>query len=123
MEASDHHALDNPIDNILKPGGYIVIALYDGQPVGTCALLKMDNSSFELAKMTVAETAKGRGLGYLLGKHCIDKARELGANRIYLESNTQLVPALNLYRKLGFTRTSGNDSPYTRCNIQMELIL
>jgi hypothetical protein len=33
-----------------------------------------------------------------------------------------LKPAINLYYKLGFRKTSGPPSPYERSNIQMELI-
>jgi DNA-binding MarR family transcriptional regulator/predicted GNAT family acetyltransferase len=121
MEASDYRALDNPIKNIIKHGGYISIAIYQNEPVGTCALLNMGSDSFELAKMAVSDKAKGMGIGYLLGEHMIKKAKEMGANRVYLESNTVLIPAVNLYRKLGFKQTSGHDSPYDRCNIQMEI--
>ncbi len=121
MEASDHKALDYPQENIVDKGGYIAIASIDNEVVGTCALLKMDNHSFELAKMAVAESAKGLGIGMLLGEHVIQKSRELGAKRIYLESNSVLVPAINLYRKLGFKRVIGVSSPYQRCNVQMEL--
>lgn len=39
MEACDYKTLDRPEKNILDGGGYIAIALYDGKPVGTCALL------------------------------------------------------------------------------------
>lgn len=123
LEESDYKALDNPQLNIIQPGGYIAIALRDQQAVGTCALIKMDDECYELAKMAVDDSAKGLGVGSLLGFHMIDKAKELGAKRLYLESNTILVPALNLYRKLGFKRISGSDSPYKRCNIQMELQL
>ena len=123
LEESDYKALDNPQLNIIQPGGYIAIALRDQQAVGTCALIKMDEDCYELAKMAVDDSAKGLGIGSLLGFHMIEKAKSLGAKRLYLESNTILVPALNLYRKLGFKRIAGNDSPYKRCNIQMELQL
>jgi ribosomal protein S18 acetylase RimI-like enzyme len=76
-----------------------------------------------LAKMAVASTAKGRGIGYMLGKAAIDKSRCLNAARLYLESNTQLVPAIRLYEKLGFERIDGPPSPYRRADIQMELVL
>ncbi|RYY25293.1 MAG: MarR family transcriptional regulator, partial [Chitinophagaceae bacterium] len=49
--------------------------------------------------------------------------RELGARKVYLESNTKLEPAINLYYKLGFKKIAGAPSPYERCNIQMELEL
>ncbi len=51
-----------------------------------------------------------------------NKARAAGAWRVYLESNTMLKPAINLYYKLGFRKTAGPPSPYERSNIQMELI-
>jgi GNAT superfamily N-acetyltransferase/predicted transcriptional regulator len=123
MEEADYKALDNPQSYILKKGGYIVIALYNHQPVGTCALLKMEDGVFELAKMAVSPMAQGKGVGYLLGKHVIEKARELGARKIYLESNTILKPAISLYYKLGFEKVTGRPTPYDRCNIQMELSL
>ena len=59
----------------------------------------------------------------MLGEAIIKRAKELGVKRVYLESNTILTPAINLYRKLGFTEFAGETSPYQRCNIQMELFL
>jgi DNA-binding MarR family transcriptional regulator/N-acetylglutamate synthase-like GNAT family acetyltransferase len=124
MEEADHQSLDQPEKYILEKGGYIAIALYEGEPVGACALIPMadDHKIFELAKMAVSPRAQGKGIGFLLGKACIDKARVLGAASIYLESNTLLKPAINLYHKLGFRKTTAHPSPYERCDIQMELI-
>lgn len=121
MEETDHKLLDNPREYILKKGGYILIALYKGKPVGTCALIKAENQVFELAKMAVSDNAKGKSIGYILGKEAIEKVRWAGAKKVYLESNTILKPAIQLYHKLGFKRVSGIPSPYERCNIQMAL--
>ena len=123
MEAEDHHALDHPDEHILDKGGHILIALYQGKAVGTCALIRQDDHRFEMAKMAVAPEAKGLGIGWLLGQAFIARARSAGATSIYLESNTKLVPAINLYKKLGFVKVNGAPSPYERCNIQMELPL
>jgi len=124
MEPADYKALDNPKTYILDGGGSILIALHNGLPVGACALIKMDDDkSFELAKMAVSPSMQGKGLGLLLGNTAIAKARELGAQRLYLESNTMLKPAIRLYEKLGFRKIAGIPSPYERANIQMELIL
>lgn len=123
MEESDYKALDHPEEYILNKGGYILIALYHGEPVGTCALIKIDNDTFELAKMAVSPKAKGKGIGLLLGNAAIDKAKQAEAKQLYLESNTMLKPAINLYHKLGFTKITGIISPYERCNIQMALKL
>lgn len=125
MEDADHKALDNPQTSIIDNGGYIFVALYKNIPVGVCALLKMDDGyyDYEFAKMAVSPKAQGKSIGFLLGQAALKKALELGASRIYLESNTVLKPAINLYQKLGFKKVIGHATPYKRCNIQMELIL
>ena len=123
MEASDYKYLDHPEENIINKGGSIFMAIYNNKPMGTCAIVKMDDNQFELAKMGVAPEAKGKGIGFLLGNACIQKAKELGAKRVYLESNTLLKPAISLYHKLGFKKITGPPSPYERSNIQMELNL
>lgn len=123
MEEADHKALDNPKKSILDKGGKILVALYNNEPVGVCALLKMDdpNYDFELAKMAVSPKAQGKSIGWLLGQAAINAAKELGASKLYLESNTILKPAIKLYYKLGFQKIAGHPTPYKRCNIQMEL--
>lgn len=123
MEEADYRALDNPEEYILKKGGKIFVALYNNEPLGVCALLKLDdpNYDFEMAKMAVSPKAQGKNIGWLLGQAIINAAKELGASKIYLESNTILKPAINLYYKMGFQKISGHPTPYKRCNIQMEL--
>ncbi len=122
MEESDYKALDHPAEYIIERGGFIFMALYKGEPVGTCALIRMEDGGYELAKMAVSPAAQGLGIGYLLGQACLAKARELGGWRVYLESNTMLKPAISLYHKLGFRKTDGPASPYERSNIQMEIV-
>ena len=123
VEDADRQSLNYPNKKILQPGGHIYMARQNGKAVGTCALVKVNNDTYELAKMAVAEAARGRGIGWRLGQATIHKARELGATTIFLESNTVLEPAINLYEKLGFRKIIGPPSPYERCNIQMELRL
>ncbi|WP_392558448.1 GNAT family N-acetyltransferase [Orbus mooreae] len=125
MEEADHKVLADPQQSIIKNGGYIFVVLYKQEPVGVYALLKMSDPDYdyELVKMAVSSTAQGKNIGFLLGQAAIKKALELGANKLYLESNTMLKPAINLYQKLGFKKVVRNYTPYQRCNIQMELSL
>jgi len=125
MEEADYKALDNPKEYILDTGGKIFVALYNNEPVGVCALIKMNDSDydFELAKMAVSPKLQGKSVGWLLGQAVVNAAKELGATNLYLESNTILKPAINLYQKLGFKKIVGRSTPYERCNIQMELQL
>ena len=123
LEEPDRQSLNNPNEKILQPGGYIYLARHNREIVGTCALIKLNDDTYELAKMAVAESQKGKGIGYLLGQAAITKAGELGAKTVFLESNTVLKPAINLYKKLGFRKIVGQPSAYERCNIQMKLRL
>ncbi|MBV6878281.1 helix-turn-helix domain-containing GNAT family N-acetyltransferase [Epilithonimonas ginsengisoli] len=125
MEAADYKALDNPQEYILDKGGKILVALYNNEPLGVCALIKMDDPDydFEMSKMAVSPKAQGKNIGWLLGQAIINKAKELSASKLYLESNTILKPAINLYYKMGYEKIVGRATPYKRCNIQMELDL
>lgn len=124
MEQPDRDALNNPDSYILEKGGSIFVATINGEAVGVCALIKRDDMNcFELAKMAVSPKAQGKGIGYLLGKAILEKAISQGEKRVYLESNTKLKPAIKLYEKLGFKRIYGQETPYERCDIQMEVDL
>lgn len=125
LEETDIKSLENPQSYIIDRGGKILVALYDGEPVGVCALVKMNDPvyDYEMAKMAVSPYAQGKNIGWLLGEAIVQKAKDLGAKNIYLESNTSLKPAINLYNKLGFKKITGRHTPYSRCNIQMELTL
>ena len=121
IEPKDREALDDPQGKIISKGGLIFIAERQGEPIGCAALLKMDDGGFELAKMAVADHAKGGGIGRKLIQACIDAARAAGAHRVYLESNSALAPALNLYRSAGFVDLPAQATPYARCDVWMEL--
>ena len=125
MEAADFQVLDHPEQEILENGGRIYVARYHGEPVGVCALKRMDplGESYEMAKMAVSPKAQGKRIGRLLGQRIIEAAKELGAKRIYLEGNTKLEASMHLYRRLGFQEVPGRPSPYKRVNIHMELRL
>ncbi|WP_343660641.1 GNAT family N-acetyltransferase [Chryseobacterium sp.] len=124
MEAGDYKLLDHPEEEILDKGGHIVFALLDGEAVGTCALVKTEDHplTFELSKMAVSPKAQGKKLGYLLGNALVEKARELHAEKVFLVTNSILVPAIKLYEKLGFIHTPIGKAEYDRADVRMELI-
>jgi ribosomal protein S18 acetylase RimI-like enzyme len=43
----------------------------------------------------------------------------MNCENLYLYSNTQLEPAINLYKKFGFLEIPVEKSEYARCNIKM----
>lgn len=125
MEAGDYKLLDHPEEQILEKGGYIAFALLNNEPVGTCALVKAGDEplTFELSKMAVSPKAQGKKIGYLLGNALIEKAKALNAQKVFLETNSILVPAIKLYEKLGFKHIPITDAGYDRVDVQMQLDL
>lgn len=126
LEPHDVEVLENPEEHILKKGGHIFVALYNGFPVGVCALCPMPKESeydYELAKLAVNNSIQRKGIGRRLCEAVIDKACELGGKKLFLESNTRLKPAIALYRKLGFKELAEYHPAYARGDIQMELEL
>lgn len=123
MEASDYKMLDHPEEYIINKGGHIVFALLNNEVVGTCALIKTSDEPliFELAKMAVSPKAQGKKIGYLIGQELIDKAKQLKAKEVFLETNSSLIPAIKLYEKLGFQHIPVIDSPYERADTKMLL--
>lgn len=122
IEPIDVEVLQNPEKNIMAPGGEILIALVDDQPVGVVALKRVSETVLEFTKMAVDEKFQGKKIGEKLAVVAIATAKVMKAAKIILYSNTKLVAAIKLYRKLGFVEVE-LDGPYKRSDIKMELIL
>lgn len=123
VERNDLEQLERLEDTILKVGGEIFFVVEEGRAVGTCAMVPHGQNSYEIAKMAVADEAKGRGHGDRLMEACIAWAAAKGASEITILSNTVLEPAIRLYRKHGFeTVHLGAHPDYERCNIVMRLV-
>ena len=125
IEAADREVLDDPRAHILSTGGQICIAELRGEVVGCCALVAIAPGELELAKMTIAESARGLGIGRKLLRFAISVSRQMGARRLYLESNTRAAAAVHLYEQLGFRHmpAPAHPSKYERANVFMELPL
>lgn len=122
LEEPDISVLNDPKTNILDRGGFIFMAEYMGDIVGTAALVKKSNGRYELVKLGVTKRARGLGIGRLLVEYVIEKAKALELDKLYLESSQKLEKALALYRALGFTDLNeANRTP--QCDVQMVLSL
>ena len=126
LEPADQKALGDPHRSILEAGGDILFVrdTRTAEILGTCALIKHSKGLAELAKMGVAKQARGRGAGLLLVEAIIRRASELGFQRLFLETNSRLEPALKIYRQVGFQQCEPpRPSDYERSNVYMELAL
>jgi len=124
VEAEDKRLLNNPEREIIKKGGEIFFALKNENVVGTCAVIKIDDSMYELAKMGVTEKAQGKQIGKKLALTAIGYAVEKGASKLKLYTSSKLTTAQNLYRALGFIEVKEKPNHrYKRKLILMELDL
>jgi N-acetylglutamate synthase-like GNAT family acetyltransferase len=124
VEEADRIVLENPRREIIDRGGDILFVELEGKGVvGACALQKTGEGQFELTKMGVRETARGAKAGEALLKAVIERAKALGAQRLYLLSNKKAAAAIHLYEKLGFTHDAGImrdfGARYARCDVAM----
>ena len=122
LEDRDREILQNPHTSIINPGGQIFFAQIDEITVGSCAAQKLSSIDWELAKLGVDEKYQGRGVGRLLCEHVIKFCWSQGAKRIIIETNSILIPAINLYVSLGFKKfTPKVKSSFVRANTFLEL--
>ena len=102
MEPAEDEQLADPQKYFVDGGGQIFVAVHLGDVIGTCAVLPHGRDEFELAKLTVSPDYRGQGIARRLVEHCLVYAREHGARRVMLVSNSRLQGALRLYESMGF---------------------
>ena len=76
--------------------------------------------------MAVTENMRGKHIGYKIGLEIIEIGKQNKAQKIVLETNSSLKPALHLYEKLGFVYvpiTQEQKDRYKRADVMMELVL
>ncbi|MBC8033818.1 MAG: GNAT family N-acetyltransferase [Chitinophagaceae bacterium] len=123
VEPIDKFVLENPQEAILKDGGKILFVEYKGTIIGTVALRKVGDDSYELTKMAVDRAYRGLGAGKLLCQAAINEARLLNARSVILYSQTALPVALGIYRKMGFVDIPLEQGKYKRADVKMEMKL
>ena len=120
LEDSDKKDLLNP-DKIVENGGQVFFALENKIAIGTVAMIKSSDDRFELAKMTVQEDFRGKGIANMLMDECIKFAKQNNAREIFLISNDSLIIARNLYDKYSFKEVELDSQKYDRGNVKMNL--
>lgn len=124
IEQTDRDVLENPRARIVDAGGDILFVAAPGLGIfGTCALQKTGKRRFELTKMSVLDSARGRKAGEFLLRATLHRARELDADTLYLLTNAACAPAIHLNEKVGFVHDADimHDfgGRYARCDVAM----
>lgn len=107
-------------EELAAPNAQFLVARLDGKAVGCIALVDMLRYG-ELKRLFVDTAARGLGLGQRLVTEAEAAARDVGLKVLRLETGPELVPAVKLYRSLGY-RERGPFGDYADlpCSLFME---
>lgn len=123
VEPEDIRILNNPKEVILDRGGYIFIAKYGEEVVGTVSLIRVDENTFEIAKLAVTEKYQGLKIGKKLMEKCLYVGKQKGSKKIILYTNHILISAIELYKKFDFKEIPLMNNKYVESDIKMEFNL
>lgn len=91
------------------PKGRLYLLRIDGEVEGCIALRPSGEHDCELKRLYVRPARRGSGAGRLLAERVIADAREIGYERVLLDTLDSMKAAQRLYESLGFV----DAAPYT----------
>ncbi|MFI1949369.1 GNAT family N-acetyltransferase [Streptomyces virginiae] len=109
----DQGLLDFPDDGLVPPTGQFVVGRLDGEPLACGGIRLLDPLTAELTRVYVDRRARGTGGGAALLQALEAEARALGAERVRLDTRSDLVEARALYARHGYAEIPAyNSDPY-----------
>lgn len=103
--AYEDKALDSMYENYNIPKATYFVVEENGVVLGCAGVAQLANyegNVCELQKMYFLEEARGRGLGAQMMKICLQKAKEYGFEKVYIETMPFMKAAQKLYVNSGF---------------------
>jgi putative acetyltransferase len=90
-----------------KPFGGLILILdvQSGKEVGCAGIRKSEEKIAELKRMFIKKEHRNKGLGKELLRRAIKLSKELGYEKIRLDTLDTMKPAIALYEKFGFKQT------------------
>lgn len=98
-------SLDFMFENYTTAKAAYFIIENNGKIIGGAGIAQLENESSEiceLQKMYFLSEARGLGLGSKMMQLCLEKAKEFGYGKCYLETMPYMEDAQKLYKKSGF---------------------
>lgn len=89
----------------------ICLVELDGEHVGSLALTDEGNGEAAIRWFVFSPEVRGRGLGRRLLAELLNVASEVGYERVFLETFSELEAAAHLYRDHGFAVVSADEAP------------
>ena len=102
LEEEDKYTLSNPGKAYIEQGGFLFYAKYKEKIVGCVVLKRLDESSFEFAKLFIDPEYRKMGIATKLIERCITRCKENEVETLWLQTTMSMPQAHRLYYKLGF---------------------
>ncbi|WP_405498165.1 GNAT family N-acetyltransferase [Streptomyces sp. NBC_00096] len=119
----DQGLLDFPDDGLTAPTGAFVVGRLDGRPLACGGIRLLDTVTAELTRVYVDPRARGTGGGAALLRALEEAGRALGAERVRLDTRSDLVEARALYARRGYAEIPAyNDGPYAEHWFEKRLV-
>jgi putative acetyltransferase len=93
-----------PTNDPLQGRDLYVAAFLSDSPVGCGALREFDRTTAEVRRMYVRPEHRRKRVGHAILAHLIASARDLGYERLILETGDEQAPAIAFYGNHGFKR-------------------
>jgi GNAT superfamily N-acetyltransferase len=102
------------VDELAPPKGEFLVVLDDiGEGVGCGGVKDLGSGAFEIKRMWIAPSHRGRGYAKALLAALEDRARDSGAREVRLDTSAFLEEAVTLYRASGYSEIAPyNDNPF-----------
>ncbi|KPM49548.1 GNAT family N-acetyltransferase [Jiulongibacter sediminis] len=88
-----------------EPEGCILLYISEGEVGGVVALKALETEICEMKRLYVKDEFRGQKIGKTLAHAVIEEAKRKGYLLMKLDTLARLVPAVDLYRNLGFKET------------------
>ena len=100
-------------EEMSPPGGTFLVIYEDGRPVAGGGIKRLPDGVGEIKRMYVVPEARSRGHARRLLVALEDAARELGYDRVRLDTGPRQPHARSLYERSGYREIAPyNDNPY-----------
>lgn len=108
------------IDEEIKAGAMIFFAVENEIALATCMAKPMEEKTWEICKLGSNKKVPHKGAGSAVFEAAMNWALNHGAEKLFILSNSQLKPALHIYRKYGFKEIKLDNYKYVRGDIAFE---
>ena len=89
-----------------------LVAWLDGRIIGSGALIPKSGQVAEIVRMSVAPGLRRRGVGGKILARLCQEAKELGFQRIVLETTSTWSNVIGFYKRFGFRVTHHQEGPF-----------